>query len=55
MDLDSNPDNPFLFSVAVPEGNYKVTVTLGDPGAVSDTTIYADLHRLMVEHVVTSA
>src|SRR4051812_47768016 len=29
---------PFFFSVALPEGNYKVTVTLGDPAGESTTT-----------------
>jgi hypothetical protein len=40
---------PFLFSVAVPEGNYQVRVTLGDPGGDSKTTIKAELRRLMIE------
>jgi lysophospholipase L1-like esterase len=44
---------PFLFSVAVPEGNYRVTVTLGDAKAESVTTIKAELRRLMVERVAT--
>jgi hypothetical protein len=30
---------PFCFSVAVPEGNYRVTVTLGDPTADAITTV----------------
>lgn len=42
-------DKPFLFSVAVPEGNYQVAVTLGDPEAESQTTIKAEIRRLMVE------
>jgi len=46
-------DKPFFFSVAVPEGNYKVTVTLGDPRMATDTTIYAELRRLMLERVTT--
>lgn len=45
---------PFFFSVAVPEeGNYRVTVTLGDRQAESVTTIKAELRRLMVERVRT--
>ena len=39
----------FLFSVAVPEGNYQVTATLGDPEGESQTTIKAEIRRLMVE------
>ena len=42
-------DKTFLFSVAVPEGNYQVTVNLGDPEAESKTTIKAEIRRLMVE------
>jgi lysophospholipase L1-like esterase len=49
-------EKPFYFSAAVPEGNYKVTVTLGNPGVGgSDTTIKAELRRLMVENVHTTA
>jgi lysophospholipase L1-like esterase len=44
---------PFYFSVAVPEGNYLVTVTLGDPNGKSATTVKAELRRLMLEHVET--
>jgi lysophospholipase L1-like esterase len=47
-------DGPFRFSVAVPEGNYDVRVTLGDPGAASDTTIKAEQRRLMLENVRTA-
>jgi lysophospholipase L1-like esterase len=42
-------DKPFLFSVLAPEGNYQVTVTLGDPAGESATTVKAELRRLMVE------
>ena len=48
-------DKPFYFSVALPEGNYTVTVTLGDATGESDTTIKAELRRLMVEHAHTAA
>jgi lysophospholipase L1-like esterase len=43
--------NPFCFSVKLPEGNYRVTVTL-DEGSV--TTIKAEQRRLMMEHVQTA-
>jgi lysophospholipase L1-like esterase len=47
---------PFYFSVRVPEeGNYKVTVTLGDSAADSVTTIKAELRRLMLERVRVAA
>ena len=45
---------PFYFSMRVPqEGNYRVTVTLGDREAATVTTIKAELRRLMVEKVET--
>ena len=47
-------DKPFYFSAAVPEGNYRVTVELGDPEGESTTTIKAELRRLMVEKVHTA-
>ncbi len=40
---------PFLFSIKVPEGNWQVTATLGDPQGDSATTIKAEIRRLMVE------
>jgi lysophospholipase L1-like esterase len=46
---------PFYFSAAVPEGNYRVTLTLGDPAGESDTTVKAELRRLMLENVHTAA
>jgi len=46
---------PFFFSVAVPgEGNYRVTVMLGDREAESVTTIKAELRRRMVEAIPTA-
>ena len=43
----------FKFSIALPEGNYKVTVTLGDANDVSMTTIKSETRRLMFERVAT--
>ena len=43
-------DRPFLFDVALAEGNYDVTVILGD-AAPSVTTVKAESRRLMVEQV----
>jgi lysophospholipase L1-like esterase len=45
---------PSYFSVDLPEGNYRVTVTLGD-NQPATTTIKAELRRLMLENVATSA
>ncbi len=52
---DIASDKPFFFSVAVPEGNYRVTVTLGDVKSTSDNTIKAELRRLMIERVRTAS
>ncbi len=46
-------DKPFYFSVDVPEGNYKVTVTLGDAKQAAITTVRAESRRLMLEKVET--
>src|SRR3984957_1934726 len=45
-------DKPFFFSVAIPEGNYRVTVILGGPQA-SVTTVRAEGRRLMLEKIAT--
>jgi lysophospholipase L1-like esterase len=45
---------PFYFSVKLPEGNYKVTATLGGD-ASSVTTVKAELRRLMLEKIKTGA
>src|SRR5579872_5418830 len=45
---------PFFFSVRVPEGNYRVTVTLGDRDGVSTTTVKAEARRLLLENVHTA-
>jgi lysophospholipase L1-like esterase len=44
----------FYFSVQLPEGNYDVSVLLGDPGGTSDTTIKSESRRLMVENLTTA-
>ena len=44
-------DRPFFFSVAVPEGNYRVTVTLSASSEESVATIKAESRRLMLEQV----
>ncbi len=45
-------EKPFYFSVAVPEGNYRITVTLGG-AEETDVTVKAELRRLMLENVLT--
>ena len=63
FDLNSQPEvmngfcssnQPFFFSVALPEGSYRVTVEFGS-SRPSDTTVRAEARRLMAEHVVTTA
>ncbi len=44
---------PVVMSVVVPEGNYRVTVTLGGGPVPSDNTVRAELRRLMLERVTT--
>jgi lysophospholipase L1-like esterase len=44
---------PFYFSVKVPEGNYRIKVTLGDDLGTSDATIRAECRRMMVNRVQT--
>ncbi|MCU1233406.1 MAG: lipolytic enzyme family [Candidatus Solibacter sp.] len=45
---------PFYFSAKVPgEGNYRVTVTLGDRESATVTTVKAELRRLMIEKIQT--
>ena len=48
-------DKPFAFSVALPEGIYRVTVVLGDAKEASTTTVKAEARRLMLEKVQTTA
>lgn len=48
-------DRPFQFSVAVPEGNYRVSLTLGDPEKETVVTIKSERRRLMLEHVQVPA
>jgi lysophospholipase L1-like esterase len=48
-------DGPFFFSVKLPEGNYNVTLTLGDLKADATTTVKAESRRLMLENVRTKA
>jgi lysophospholipase L1-like esterase len=45
---------PFYFSVTLPEGNYLVTMRLGDRAGTSTTTVKAELRRLMIEGSATT-
>lgn len=48
-------EKPFFFSVALPEGNYNVTVMFGDAQRETNTTVKTELRRLMLENVHTTA
>lgn len=57
-DFGTGPDprnpRPFMFSARVPrDGNYRVTVTLGDRRHAGSTTVRAESRRLMAENVIT--
>lgn len=45
--------SPFYFVVDLPEGNYEVTVLLGDSEGESVTTVKAESRRLMLENITT--
>ena len=47
----SKNNEPFYFSVNVPDGNYKVRVVLGAKKKASNTTVRAEGRRLMVENI----
>ncbi len=48
VEASSTGGSPFFFSFDAPEGNYKITMTLGG-NETSDTTVQAELRRLMIE------
>ena len=45
---------PFFFSVALPEGNYRVTAMFGDNSGATTNTVKAESRRLMLENVTTA-
>ena len=53
VELNKVSDRPFFYSVAVPDGNYKVTVTLGSKKRAAKTVVRAESRRLFVEEVPT--
>ncbi|EOS00811.1 hypothetical protein C799_02662 [Bacteroides thetaiotaomicron dnLKV9] len=50
---DGKSNKAFFFSVKVPDGNYRVTLTLGSKKSASITTVRAESRRLFLEHIVT--
>lgn len=56
-DLIGSPADgePYFFSVRLPEGNYRVTVVLGDQHSDTHTTIRSESRRLMLANAETKA
>jgi lysophospholipase L1-like esterase len=52
---DVTSKTPFYFSVKVPEGNFRITLTLGDAHNPTNTTVKAELRRLELEAIQTTA
>lgn len=46
-------DRPFYFSVVIPEGNYNITLNLGDSKGTSETTVRVENRRLMLNDIKT--
>lgn len=46
-------EKPFYFSVAIPEGNYNITLNLGDSKGTSETTVRVENRRLMLNDIIT--
>jgi lysophospholipase L1-like esterase len=46
-------DQAFFFKIDLPEGRYKITITLGNPNEATATTVKAESRRLMLENIKT--
>ena len=46
-------NSPLYFSMALPEGNYRVSVTVGDRKGISSTIVRAECRRLVVGQTIT--
>ena len=51
--LNKTSNKPFNFSVAVPDGNYRVTVTIGNKKKIGQTAVRAESRRHYVDMVTT--
>ncbi len=51
--LNKTSNQPINFAVAVPDGNYRVTVTLGNKKKAGQTVVRAESRRHYVDEVVT--
>lgn len=54
VNIGVTSDKPILFSLNVPEGNYKVTVAVGGGKQGSMNTIKAESRRLMIQELTTA-
>ena len=52
-ELKKGLKRPVFFSVKVPDGNYKVTVTIGSKKYAANTTVRAENRRLFIEPLST--
>jgi len=50
---DGRSTAPFFFSINVPDGNYRVTVTLGSRKRAAVTTVRCESRRLFIENLAT--
>jgi lysophospholipase L1-like esterase len=48
-------EGPFYFMVDLPEGNYRMSLTSGDYQGSTQTTVKAELRRLMIESMITDS
>lgn len=51
--LPKSLDDTWFLSVRVPDGNYRVTLTLGDEASQGRTTVWGESRRLMVNNLKT--
>lgn len=51
--VSKKQNRPMFFSVRVPEGDYKVTVTLGSRQYAGITALRAETRRMVVERIIT--
>lgn len=50
---EKNSNTPYYFSVNVPDGNYRVTITIGDNKKNGITTVRGESRRLFLNNVTT--
>jgi lysophospholipase L1-like esterase len=50
---EANSKSPFYFSVDLPDGNYRITATIGSKKSSGETTVRGESRRLFFENVKT--